>query len=81
MSVRLIDGMVRLEGECAVEDAEALLALVLQNPSAPVSLRDCTRLHLACAQVLLAARSPIGEAPLDPFLRDLLLPLLGRLPD
>lgn len=81
MSVRLIEGLVRLDGDCAVEDAEALLAVLQEHPSAPVGLRGCTRLHLAVAQILLAARRPIVDSPVDPFLRDHFIPLLGQLQD
>jgi hypothetical protein len=77
MSVRLVEGLVRLAGDCAVEDAEALLALLQEHPSAPVGLRGCTRLHLAVAQVLLAARRPVADSPVDPFLRDHFMQLLG----
>jgi len=79
MSVQLADGMIRLDGDCPVEDAETLLALLQEHQSASVSLRHCTRLHLATAQVLLAAGRPIAEPPAEPFLRDHLLPLLDRL--
>lgn len=81
MSVRLDQGVVRLEGECAVEHAETLLGLLQDNPTAAIDLHGCTRLHLAVAQVLLAARRPIAALPADPFLRDLFAPNFGRLPD
>ena len=77
MSVRLDDGVVRLDGDCAVEHAETLLGLLQDNPAAAIDLHRCTRLHLAVAQVLLAARRPIAVLPGDPFLRNLFAPDLG----
>ena len=81
MSVRLDEGVVRLVGECAVEHAETLLGLLQDHPDAAIDLQRCTRLHLAVAQVLLAARRPIATLPADPFLRDIFAPNLARLPD
>lgn len=80
MSVRLVEGALRLDGECSVEDAETLLALLQEHPSATIDLRGCTRLHLAVAQILLAARRPLTGAPGDRFLRDHFLPIFAPLP-
>jgi hypothetical protein len=81
MSVRVDAGVVRLEGECAVEQAETLLGLLQEHPAATIDLQRCTRLHLAVAQVLLAAGRPLTAPPVDPFLHDLFAPILVRLPD
>jgi hypothetical protein len=81
MSVRLDAGIVRLGGECAVEHAETLLGLLQENPTAAIDLHGCTRMHLAVAQVLLAARRPIVAPPADPLLRRLFAPDPGQLPD
>jgi hypothetical protein len=56
------DGVIVLDGECPVEDAEALLQLLQAQPEGPVDWSACTRLHTAVLQVLMAAAPPIrGE--------------------
>lgn len=70
MSVQLDGTLVRLEGDCHVEDAEALLRLVVANEGAAADLSQCRHLHGAVLQVLLAFRTPVAVGPLDPFLRD-----------
>lgn len=76
MSVRFDDGLIRIEGDGVVEDAEALLAL-LQMHDAPVDLSRCGRLHTAPFQILLALRPPITGFPSDAFARDRLVPMLS----
>jgi hypothetical protein len=49
------DGVIVLDGECPVEDAEALLQLLQAQPEGPVDWSACTRLHTAVLQVLMAA--------------------------
>jgi hypothetical protein len=78
MSVELgRDGSIRLAGTCPLEDAEPLLRLVLDNPSAPLDWRACSRAHAAVIQVLLAARPRLLGPPADPFLRVRIEPLLS----
>lgn len=56
------DGVIVLEGECPVEDAETLLQLLQAQPKGPVDWSGCTRLHTAVLQVLMAAAPPMrGE--------------------
>jgi hypothetical protein len=77
MSVRL-DGMViRLEGECRVEEAEPLLALLQEEAGREVDLGAAGPLHTAVVQVLFALRPRICAAPEDGFLAHWLLPLLA----
>jgi hypothetical protein len=67
MSVRLDDGIIRLEGDCPVEDAEPLLELLQATPGARLDWRGCGRLHSAVLQVVLAtAPDCIGPCG-DPF--------------
>jgi hypothetical protein len=55
-------GVIVLDGECAVEDAETLLQLLQTQPEGPVDWSGCTRLHTAVLQVLMAAAPPMrGE--------------------
>ena len=65
MSVRVERGMVHLTGRCLVEDAEPLLLALQDDAGAIVSLAGVTRLHMAVVQVLLAARAPLADVPVD----------------
>jgi hypothetical protein len=60
------DGVIVLDGECPVEDAEALLQLLQAQPEGPADWSACTRLHTAVLQVLMAAapsmRGECGDA-------------------
>jgi hypothetical protein len=69
MSVRLADGVIVLEGDCPVDEAEALLELLLANPDAPVDWTDCNQLHTSVIQVLIVARRPMNGEPGSTFLR------------
>jgi hypothetical protein len=67
MSVsRRSDGTIVLDGRCPVEDAEPLLELLQATPAAPFDWSQCTYLHTAVLQVILAARpapsAPCGDA-------------------
>lgn len=70
MSVRRTDGgVVVLEGDCPVDDAEPLLELLQKTPGATVDWTGCGRLHTAVVQVVLAAgAAPTGPCG-DPFVR------------
>ncbi len=72
--------VIRLHGDCGVEDAEALLSLLLGHPGAPVAWATCGRAHAAVAQVLLALAPPLAEGgPCgDPLLERWIAPMLRR---
>lgn len=57
-----------LSGLIGVEDAELLLEQALTWTAAQVDLRECTHLHPANLQVLLAARCRVVHWPTDPTL-------------
>jgi hypothetical protein len=83
MTLEVQGDVVVLSGLCGVEEAETLLAALVEDPSRRVAL-DTTRLHTALWQVLLALHPPIARTPDDPFIGNHLLPwLLGgvRYPD
>jgi hypothetical protein len=61
------DGVIMLDGECPVEDAETLLQLLQAQPKGPVDWSACTRLHTAVLQVLMAAAVPMRGECGDPF--------------
>ena len=71
MSVTLEDDVVRLSGDCRVEEAEPLTGL-LQAGRRAVDLSQCRQAHSAVIQVLLAFRPAIAAEPADPWLRDIL---------
>lgn len=74
MSVRLADGVIVLEGDCPVDEAEALLDLLLANPNAPVDWTACDQLHTSVIQVLLAAGRSIRGEPENTFIRRWIVP-------
>jgi hypothetical protein len=55
-----------LLGNCPVEEAEPLLQLLQATPASYLDWRQCTHLHTAVLQVILAARpqlvGPCGDA-------------------
>jgi hypothetical protein len=75
MTVRSVDGMIILSGDCPVEDAETLLGM-LGDPLTRVDVEGCGRIHTAVVQILLAARPRVQGKPANPFFRDRVLPQL-----
>jgi hypothetical protein len=79
MSVRLgEDGAILLEGPCPIEDAEALLSLLLSHPQARVDWRACESAHTAVVQLLLASARLVDGPPTDDFLARHINPALSR---
>jgi hypothetical protein len=76
MSVRRDGSAVRLEGECRVEEAEALVALLQGGGIESADLSGCRRLHSAVAQALIAFGVPAQGGAEEPFMRDVLIPAL-----
>lgn len=76
MTVRIEDGIVHLEGDCPVEDAETLLEALLADAAAPVDWSGCETLHSAVLQVLMAVAPALRGTPADPFLRRWVAPAL-----
>ncbi|WP_066798567.1 hypothetical protein [Sphingomonas soli] len=81
MSVALAGDAIRLTGNCPVEDAETLLALLQENAVASIDINDCGCLHMAVVQVLLAAARPVRGAPANAFVREWLVPQMLSLTD
>jgi hypothetical protein len=67
VSVRRRDdgSTVILDGNCPVEDAEPLLEFLQATPGADLDWRQCSHLHTAVLQVVLAGRprliGPCGD--------------------
>lgn len=78
MSVRIRDGVIHLEGDCGVEDAEVLVRALLSGPDQRVDLSLCRQLHSAVVQALLAFRCmPEGRPDME-FLTRFVLPALAE---
>jgi hypothetical protein len=78
MSVVLTDGVIELSNDCAVEDADTLLQLLLTVPEARIDWRKCESAHAAVIQVLLAARAHPTGPPAGEFLNNQVRAVLDR---
>ena len=78
MTLRRDGATIHLEGECPVEEAEALTALLESPGTWAVELSACRHLHTALVQALLRYRPSIEGTPADPFLNRLVMPALAR---
>ena len=80
MTIRLaVDGTIKLEGSCDLEDAEKLQQYLMENPRATVDWRSCDMAHTAVIQVLMVAKPVLQGPPAGAFLRDHLDGLLKTL--
>lgn len=68
MPVIFENDVARFEGQCAVEEADALSAWASDHPKAQVDLAKLEHLHAALLQVLLVFRPTVIAPPSDPFL-------------
>lgn len=79
MSVSLDDdGVIRLVGACAMEEAESLARLAVDHADAAIDWSGCELAHTAVIQVLLAAGPRVTGTPAGPFLARHICPLVGR---
>lgn len=75
---RTDDGTLVLEGVCPVEDAEPLLQMLQNMPTAAVDWTQCRGLHTAVLQVILASgTTPIGPCG-DAWAAEWLVPKLPQ---
>lgn len=72
MGIQYLEEHACLEGTVTVDDAEALSAWLLEQPKPAVHLGNCTHLHSAVLQVLLALRPVVLVPPPDPMLSQVL---------
>lgn len=61
-----------LEGACAADEAETLLAWLIEKPQGQLNLKQCTHLHTAVLQVMMASGAKISIWPQDQQLCQLL---------
>ena len=78
MSVgRRDNGVIVLEGRCAVEEAEPLLQMLQATPAAPCDWTRCSHLHTAVLQVILAARPALIGPCGDPYVEQWIAPRIA----
>ncbi len=63
MPVRYLRDIARLEGVCAVEDAESLLEWLHEHPDGKLNFKDCEHLHSAVLQVIMAMQPCVAACP------------------
>ncbi|MFT5716807.1 MAG: hypothetical protein ACI9T7_000985 [Oleiphilaceae bacterium] len=61
------------ENLCTIEEAENLLAWLLDTPKGKVNLKKCTGLHTAIYQVLMALNPPISALPEQESVKNVLI--------
>ncbi len=60
-------GHIVLQGDCPVDDTEELFQLLQATSAATINWAQCSRLHTAIVQLLLAARPHFTGACGDPL--------------
>ncbi len=75
MTVEITFDKVILKGRCGVEEAEPMLAALIEAPSRTVVL-EAERLHTALWQVLIALKPKLEGLPPDPFVVRHIMPLV-----
>ncbi len=76
MSVCMEGAVIRLIGDCRVEDAEPLLAALRTDDARALDLKDCIWIHSAVLQVILAFRPTIAAPCQQSFIADWIFPAL-----
>ena len=76
MSVRREGSVIHLEGDCPVEEAESLAALLEAGDGWTVDVALCRHLHTALAQALVRFAPKIVGEPDNRVLRELILPAI-----
>ncbi|MFC5359272.1 hypothetical protein [Azospirillum himalayense] len=78
MPIRLEDRTACFKGACTVEEAIPLAEWLCAVDEPRLDLGGCTALHTALLQVLLAKGKPVAVPPEDAFLKDWVMPVLGK---
>lgn len=78
MTVRQTEGVIILEGDCGVEEAETLLSALLTAPGAEIDWSNCGSLHTAVVQLIQASNAPVRGTCGDPSLARWVNPLVRR---
>ena len=69
MTIVYKKSMAVFDGAISVEDAEDLLQWVQKHPKGKGDFSECTHIHLANLQVLMAARMKVAVWPHDANLK------------
>lgn len=75
MTIMVQGTKILLQGSCGVEEAESLLAALLDDPTRVVAI-EAGRLHTALWQVLMAIKPQVEAHGQDAFVSGYLLPLV-----
>lgn len=81
MTVHLDHRTIRLEGNCYVEDAEPLLALLQGGAGRAVDVSAVGTIHAAVLQLLLIFRPQVVGANSDAFFNRWIQPVLAMADD
>jgi hypothetical protein len=76
MPLRLHEQTATLTGTVTVDDAEVFTTWLRTTPGPSVDLRDCTHLHTAVFQAILAFAPTVSAGPTEHFLARYVLPML-----
>lgn len=80
MTLRQTEGVIILEGDCGVEEAETLLSALLTAPGAEIDWSKCGSLHTAVVQLIMASNARVRGTCGDPSLTRWVNPLVRREP-
>ena len=75
MTIIVTAQQIVLRDRCGVEEAEVLLAAIMEAPGRPVAI-EADRVHTALWQVLIAFKPPIAGQPDDAFVMRYVMPLV-----
>ena len=67
-----------LEGHCEIDEAEALLEWLLENPKGKLNLKSLEHPHTALLQVMMAIKPMISSWPEDQQILSWIEPLLDN---
>jgi hypothetical protein len=76
VTVELDQQTIRLKGDCPIEDAEPLLALLQDQAGYVVDISDMGLIHTAILQLLIALRPKVIGPSRDSFTNLWIIPLL-----
>jgi hypothetical protein len=74
--LQLHEQTATLTGTVTVDDAETFTTWLRTTDTPSVDLRDCTHLHTAVFQAILAFAPTVTAGPTEPFLARYILPML-----
>lgn len=76
MPIQFSENLASFTEVCTVEEAEQLLQWLHDAPAGQLKLADCTHIHTAIVQVMMAGRAVIAWPPTDKDLARWLMPAL-----